>query len=161
MIAPTGLPSAPSGITPSDAIFPRTSDANAPLQSSAERAETITAYTGEKLTWNWRGYDIKYVAYGEGPPLVLLHGFGASIGHWRKNIPELAAAGHRVYALDLLGFGDSDKPNLDYSLEFWVKIIHDFGDRMVQEKLAEARLKASAASGARAAKISISRSKSG
>ncbi|MEO0770820.1 MAG: alpha/beta fold hydrolase [Cyanobacteria bacterium J06649_4] len=83
-------------------------------------------YTGEKLTWNWRGYDVKYVAYGEGSPLVLLHGFGASIGHWRKNIPELAAAGHRVYALDLLGFGDSDKPNLDYSLEFWVKIIHDF-----------------------------------
>ena len=62
----------------------------------------------------------------KGPPIVLLHGFGASIGHWRKNIPALAAAGHRVYALDLLGFGDSDKPNLDYSLEFWVKIIHDF-----------------------------------
>ena len=80
----------------------------------------------QKLTWNWRGYDIKYVAYGQGEPIVLIHGFGASIGHWRKNIPVLAAAGYRVYALDLLGFGDSDKPHLDYSLEFWVKLIHDF-----------------------------------
>ncbi|MEN8445944.1 MAG: alpha/beta fold hydrolase, partial [Cyanobacteria bacterium J06555_13] len=73
-----------------------------------------------------RGYSIKYIAYGSGSPIILLHGFGASIGHWRKNIPVLAAAGHRVYALDILGFGDSDKPDLSYSLEFWVKMIHDF-----------------------------------
>ncbi len=90
-------------------------------------------YTGKKLTWNWRGYDIKYIAYGEGPPIVLLHGFGASIGHWRKNIPVLAAAGHRVYALDLMGFGDSDKPDLSYTLEFWVKLVHDFWREHVQE----------------------------
>ncbi len=90
-------------------------------------------YTGEKLTWDWRGYDIKYVVHGDGPPIVLLHGFGASIGHWRKNIPELAAAGHRVYALDLLGFGDSDKPDLSYSLEFWVKLLYDFWKAHIKE----------------------------
>ena len=83
-------------------------------------------YTGQKLNWDWRGYDIKYIAHGEGPPIILIHGFGASIGHWRKNIPTLAAAGHRVYAIDLLGFGDSDKPDISYSLEFWVKLLHDF-----------------------------------
>ena len=88
--------------------------------------QAATSYTGEKLTWDWRGYDIKYVVAGEGQPIVLLHGFGASIGHWRKNIPVLAAAGYRVYAIDLLGFGDSDKPALDYSLDFWVKLLHDF-----------------------------------
>ncbi|MGB3300146.1 MAG: alpha/beta fold hydrolase [Phormidesmis sp.] len=90
-------------------------------------------YSGEKLNWDWRGYDVKYVAYGEGPPIVLIHGFGASIGHWRKNIPVLAAAGHRVYALDLLGFGDSDKPDLSYTLEFWVKLLHDFWRVHVKE----------------------------
>ena len=95
--------------------------------------DAIAIYRGKKLTWDWRGYDVKYVAYGEGPPIVLLHGFGASIGHWRKNIPALAQAGHRVYAIDLLGFGDSEKPHLDYTLEFWVKLVHDFWKAHVKE----------------------------
>ena len=100
---------------------------------TAPASSPIAIYRNQKLTWDWRGYDIKYVAYGEGPPIVLLHGFGASIGHWRKNIPALAQAGHRVYALDLLGFGDSDKPDLNYTLEFWVKLIHDFWLAHVKE----------------------------
>lgn len=47
---------------------------------------------------------------GEGPPVVLLHGFGASVFSWRKVAPELAAAGFRVVALDLAGFGYSGRP---------------------------------------------------
>jgi pimeloyl-ACP methyl ester carboxylesterase len=71
----------------------------------------------EKHTWVWRGHTIAYTVAGEGTPIVLIHGFGASLGHWRKNIPALAAAGNRVYAIDLLGFGDSDQPELPYTLE--------------------------------------------
>ena len=111
-----------------DASNPKTYGLNAVAGSTASK----TVYTGQKLNWDWRGYDIKYVAYGEGPPIVLLHGFGASIGHWRKNIPVLAVAEHRVYAIDLLGFGDSDKPDISYTLEFWVKLIHDFWKTHVQ-----------------------------
>ncbi|MEL6160805.1 MAG: alpha/beta fold hydrolase [Cyanobacteria bacterium J06627_32] len=125
---PPALPSIASPI-PSFTAAPKDAIAT-PKKENA--LSPISPYTGEKLTWDWRGYDIKYIAYGEGPPIVLLHGFGAAIGHWRKNIPELAAAGHRVYALDILGFGDSDKPALDYSLEFWVKLIHDFWQVHVQ-----------------------------
>lgn len=44
------------------------------------------------------------------PPVVLLHGFGASVYSWRKAAPELAAAGFRVVALDLAGFGYSERP---------------------------------------------------
>lgn len=44
-----------------------------------------------------------------GPAVVLVHGFGASTFSWRETIPALAEAGFRVLALDLRGFGLSDK----------------------------------------------------
>jgi pimeloyl-ACP methyl ester carboxylesterase len=87
---------------------------------------TITPAIFDKLTWTWRGYRIPYTVMGEGQPLLLIHGFGASIGHWRKNIPILAENGYRVYALDLLGFGGADKPNLPYTVELWNEQISDF-----------------------------------
>jgi pimeloyl-ACP methyl ester carboxylesterase len=86
----------------------------------------------EKLIWNWQGYQIQYTVVGTGKPLVLIHGFGASIGHWRKNIPELAAGGYRVFAIDLLGFGGSSKPPLDYSLKLWEQLLKDFWDTHIQ-----------------------------
>ena len=45
-----------------------------------------------------------------GRPVVLIHGFGASLYSWRKVAPELGAAGFRVLALDLPGFGYSERP---------------------------------------------------
>lgn len=69
---------------------------------------------------------------GTGHPLVLIHGFGASIGHWRKNIPALAAAGYQVFALDLLGFGGSDKPAIDYNLDLWRDLLKDFWAAHIQ-----------------------------
>jgi pimeloyl-ACP methyl ester carboxylesterase len=77
-------------------------------------------------TWQWQGHQIRYTVLGKGTPLVLLHGFGASIGHWRKNIPVLAESGYQVFALDLLGFGGSDKPALDYFMELWAELLQDF-----------------------------------
>ncbi|MEC4817003.1 MAG: alpha/beta fold hydrolase [Scytonema sp. PMC 1069.18] len=87
----------------------------------------------EKYDWTWQGYKIQYTVKGTGRPLFLVHGFGASIGHWRKNIPVLAAAGYRVFAVDLLGFGGSDKPPLDYSVEVWVELLKDFWTAHIQE----------------------------
>ena len=46
---------------------------------------------------------------GKGSPLLLIHGFGASTYTWREIAPDLAA-NHRVIAVDLKGFGQSDKP---------------------------------------------------
>lgn len=86
----------------------------------------------DKQSWTWQGHTIKYVATGQGEPLVLIHGFGASSGHWRKNIPVLAAAGHRVYALDLLGFGESDKALVDYRLEIWQTLLQDFWQEFIE-----------------------------
>ncbi|HEY5952249.1 MAG TPA: alpha/beta fold hydrolase [Kofleriaceae bacterium] len=58
---------------------------------------------------------IRYVDVGTGPAVVLIHGFGASLESWAPVIPVLAKQ-HRVLALDLKGFGWSDRPDGDYSL---------------------------------------------
>jgi pimeloyl-ACP methyl ester carboxylesterase len=81
----------------------------------------------------WRGYRIQYAVQGIGQPMVLIHGFGACIGHWRKNINELASAGYQVWTLDLLGFGQSDMPTLDYTLELWQDLFKDFWDEHIQQ----------------------------
>ena len=83
--------------------------------------------------WIWNGHSINYVDVGgeeendhdNKPPLLLKHGFGASVFHWRYNVPYLARR-YRVYALDLLGFEMSDKPLLDYSAELWRDQVLDF-----------------------------------
>lgn len=84
------------------------------------------------LDWNWQNHSIRYTVCGEGQPLLLIHGFGASIGHWRQNIGVLAAAGYRVFAIDLLGFGGSDKPPLDYSLTLWQEQLRAFWAEKIQ-----------------------------
>jgi pimeloyl-ACP methyl ester carboxylesterase len=58
---------------------------------------------------------VRYLAAGEsGPPLVLVHGLGASAEIWKENILPLAG-NYRVHAPDLIGFGHTDKPDINYS----------------------------------------------
>lgn len=95
--------------------------------------QRLTSSLFEKLIWEWQGHAIQYTVVGTGQPIVLIHGFGASIGHWRKNIPELAQAGYQVYAIDLLGFGGSDKPALAYTVELWVELLRDFWAANIQQ----------------------------
>ncbi|EGB04446.1 hypothetical protein AURANDRAFT_13498, partial [Aureococcus anophagefferens] len=54
-------------------------------------------------------------------PVLLVHGFGASSYHWRANVNAIAEAGYRVYAVDLCGFGRSEKPVMDYDSDLWVE----------------------------------------
>lgn len=97
-------------------------------------AQNLSAQgTLEKDFWTWRDYKIQYTVKGTGKPLVLVHGFGASLGHWRKNIPVLADAGYRVFAIDLLGFGGSDKAPIAYSVDVWVELLKDFWNENIQE----------------------------
>ncbi|KDP42095.1 hypothetical protein JCGZ_01883 [Jatropha curcas] len=95
----------------------------------------------QNSTWNWKGYSIRYQYSGNsGPALVLVHGFGANSDHWRKNIPVLAKS-HRVYAIDLIGYGYSDKPNPRdfednsfYTFETWGTILNDFCVNVIKDK---------------------------
>lgn len=53
---------------------------------------------------------VHFIQQGFGAPVVLIHGLAASLHDWDDLVPELAAAGYAAYALDLLGHGESAKP---------------------------------------------------
>lgn len=81
-------------------------------------------------TWKWRGHSIRYGSAGDSAPgdiIVMVHGFGSSADTWRKQYKEFAAAGYRVFGIDLLGFGLSDKPvDIVYSIDLWSELVLDF-----------------------------------
>jgi pimeloyl-ACP methyl ester carboxylesterase len=56
------------------------------------------------------GVRLHYVEAGDGPLVVLLHGFPEFWYSWRRQIAALAAAGYRVLAVDQRGYNESDKP---------------------------------------------------
>jgi len=72
-------------------------------------------------------YRIHYFAGGAGEPLVLVHGLGGGALDFTLIMPALAKQ-HRVYALDLLGYGASDRPNVDYSITLETNILRQFLD---------------------------------
>jgi 2-hydroxy-6-oxonona-2,4-dienedioate hydrolase len=57
-----------------------------------------------------RGVALRYHEAGEGPVVVLAHGLGCSADYWMRNGPPLAAAGYRVLAPDLPGYGRTEGP---------------------------------------------------
>ncbi len=85
--------------------------------------------------WQWRNQSIYYVPSqgAENPQkqsLLLVHGFGASTDHWRKNISELQQD-FDVWAIDLLGFGRSQKPQREYSGVLWREQLQDFIEQVI------------------------------
>jgi pimeloyl-ACP methyl ester carboxylesterase len=81
---------------------------------------------GEQKTFDYQGIKINYYEAGQGPPVLLLHGFGACAYTWRHLIPALAAE-HRVLTLDLKGFGYSDKPaDGHYAISDQAEMVADF-----------------------------------
>ncbi len=86
--------------------------------------------------WQWRGNSIYYVCAGNKqsakPPLLLVHGFGASTDHWRKNIAQLQEQ-FQVWAIDLLGFGRSAKPKQEYSGNLWQEQLNDFITEVIKQ----------------------------
>ncbi len=71
-----------------------------------------------------------YVVAGDGPPLLLLHGWGASLELMWPLAEQLASAGFRVYAPDFPGFGSSDPPPVPWSVRDYANFVLEFLDQL-------------------------------
>lgn len=98
------------------------------------------------------GTSIRYVDSGTGPAVIFLHGLGASMYAWRKNLGPIAAAGYRVVAFDNRGFGFSDKPASGYDNASYVRLVVTFLDSL---HLPNAVLVGHSMGGAIAAQVAI------
>jgi len=79
------------------------------------------------------GHTIFYTMKGEGRPLLLIHGYGAGMWVWEKQIEALSQS-YRVYGLDLIGHGFSDRPKIPYTPEAYIYFLRDFMDGVGIEK---------------------------
>ncbi|MQL87856.1 hypothetical protein Taro_020417 [Colocasia esculenta] len=97
------------------------------LVKSSLSAVPFSSGNPEFISWNTPFYSIQYTVVGhEGPAVLLVHGFGAFLEHYRDNISAIANDGHRVWAITLLGFGKSEKPNIRYTELLWAELLRDF-----------------------------------
>jgi 2-hydroxy-6-oxonona-2,4-dienedioate hydrolase len=82
--------------------------------------------TSQKFV-NVNGYMIRYLEAGspDRKILVLLHGIGASAERWSRVIPTLSRE-YRVIAPDIIGFGYSDKPAVEYTMDFFIDFFRSF-----------------------------------
>ncbi|MFL6497717.1 MAG: alpha/beta fold hydrolase [Nitrososphaera sp.] len=86
--------------------------------------------TPQKFT-DVNGYRIRYLE--DGPPdgkiLILLHGIGASAERWSRVFPTLSRD-YRVISPDIIGFGYSDKPAVEYTMDFFIDFFRSFLDNL-------------------------------
>lgn len=85
------------------------------------------------------GINVDYCKIGEGEPVIFLQGSGPGASGWlnfRYNAQFFADSGFEVIIPDLPGFGDSDKPDLDYTLDFFVESVIDLADQLDLSKFA-------------------------
>ncbi len=80
------------------------------------------------------GLRASYEVAGKGPDVLLIHGWMASKRYWHEAGKRLP--GFRIWALDLYGYGDSEKPATGYTLDGYAKFVTDFLDKAGIKKTA-------------------------
>jgi 2-hydroxy-6-oxonona-2,4-dienedioate hydrolase len=102
-----------------------------PPHCSAQEGKEAASKTDKFATVY--GAKIHYVEAGNGAPLILIHGLADNVEIWDSVIPPLAAK-FRVIALDQIGFGQSDKPLLNYRVGTFVDFLDGFMSELKIER---------------------------
>lgn len=99
---------------------------------------TVSSNTAAKSSgkyYHWKHGDIFYHVSGEGTPLLLIHDLNAfSSSYEWKQIAKALAGDYKVYTIDLIGCGKSDRPCITYTNFFYVQMISDFVKDVIGEK---------------------------
>jgi pimeloyl-ACP methyl ester carboxylesterase len=91
--------------------------------ATGARAQKASISAGESRYAALDGARIHYQDYGKGrDALVLIHGWTCNLDYWRDQVPDFAKR-NRVIALDLPGHGQSDKPELAYSMDLFARAV--------------------------------------
>lgn len=85
--------------------------------------------------YDWKYGKIFYSVKGKGEPLLLIHGIGAGENsfEWHRNEDTLSKY-YKVYNIDLIGFGKSEKPNMTYTAYLYSELIIDFINDIIKAK---------------------------
>ena len=122
----------------------------APALPEAQLFPAGTEFTARYLQVD--GTRIRYIDGGRGAPVLFLHGLGASMYAWRRNLAAVAAAGFRVIAFDNRGFGLSDKPSAPYDNAAYARLVIALMDSL---RLTDAVVVGHSMGGAIAAQVAI------
>ncbi len=89
----------------------------------------------DTLFYSWKFGNIAYIKRGSGSPVLLVHDLMpySSSYEWKDILDKLAAK-HTVYAIDLLGCGHSDKPNITYTTYLYVQLLSDFVKNVIGKR---------------------------
>ena len=104
------------------------------LQYAASTGKNVLAFSDNQY-YEWRFGKIRYIKKGTGTPLLLLHNLtvGSSCYEFSKILNQLAKD-HEVYAIDFLGFGLSDKPDITFTNYLYVQMVTDFIKNVIGKK---------------------------
>lgn len=93
-------------------------------------------FSKEQHVFNWKFGNMSYTTAGHGSPILLIHDLQpeSSSYEWNKSI-ALLAQNHTVYAIDLIGCGNSDKPNITYTTYMYTQLINDFILNVISKKV--------------------------
>lgn len=94
----------------------------------------VETYSGQAKHIEVDGNRVCYIDEGSGRPLLFVHGLGGTMNNWAPNIAFFRER-YRVVALDLPGYGESDYADVDYSLEFFTRVILGLLERLGLEKV--------------------------